>query len=194
MVVTSFSCTSCCFFFLQLISRFVHAIFPSTIAILLAWFLLCAMCDYFCLPVIWCTFVRIQIAPSPWSWENSWCLLIQIWSAWCRHECSAIFACSMNVVHIYAIFFSEAQCVLIRIKKSTKMWTKPWCGTSFVQLTQVHILLGWDPRMKLTVTSLLQQLGWEYCWAAAPRTRAEVSVEEELLDQLRWFLTWDPVL
>jgi hypothetical protein len=43
----------------------VHAIFPSTIAILLTWFLSCAMCNYFCLPVIGCTFVRIQIAPSP---------------------------------------------------------------------------------------------------------------------------------
>jgi hypothetical protein len=30
--------------------------------------------------------------------------------------------------------------------------------------------------------------------SSCSRTRAEVSVEEELLDQLRWFLTWDPVL
>jgi hypothetical protein len=30
--------------------------------------------------------------------------------------------------------------------------------------------------------------------SGCPRTRAEVSVEEELLDQLRWFFTWDLVL
>jgi hypothetical protein len=193
MVVTSFSCTSCCFFFFSWFPGLSMPFFHPQLQYYLLGFsyVQCAIISVCLLSDALLSGYKLH--HHLWSWQNSWCLPIQIWSAWCRHECSAIFACSMNVVHIYAIF-SEAQCVLIRIKKSTKMWTKPWCGTSVVHLTQVHILLGWDPRMKLTVTSLLQQLGWGYHWAAALRTRAEVSVEEELLDQLRWFLKWDPFL
>ncbi len=162
MVVTSFSCTSCCFF-----SSADFQVCASHFSI--------HNCNITCLVSLLCNvqlFLSLLSDALLSGYKLHHHLDPERSHGVCKSKCevhgadicSAIFACSMNIVHIYAIFFSEAQCVLIRIKKSTKMWTKPWCGTSFVQLTQVHILLGWDPRMKLTVTSLL---GWGYCWAAA---------------------------
>ncbi len=192
MVVTSFSCTSCCFF-----SSADFQVCPCHFSIhncnITCLVFLCGMCNCFCLCYLMhccqdtnCTITLIlrelMVSANP----NVKCM-VQTWM-----QCN------------FCMFYEYCAYICHLLLRGTMCLDQDQKEHKDVNKTLVwHLFCAAYPS---TYLAWLRSKNEAYChklaaaaWtrislSSCSRTRAEVSVEEELLDQLRWFLTWDPVL